>query len=183
MAIPGRCGLAIAALLLANPGHSGSPQAATKSERALGPTTHVVLTAQRLAVLRQVNQHVNRTITEVSDWEQYGQEDVWTLPASGKGDCEDFALLKRKLLTERGWPNATLLVTAVQTAAGEPHAVLVARTNKGDYALDNKTSEIRPLVATGYRILSQQSQQSPSKWISGSTGETTDGPVADFPVR
>ncbi|PVE23428.1 transglutaminase [Microvirga sp. KLBC 81] len=176
------CGLAIAALLLATLEHSCSAQAMAKSEK-VSRSSHVVLTAQRLAVLRQVNQHVNSTITEVSDLEQYGREDVWTLPASGKGDCEDFALLKRKLLAESGWPTSTLLVTAVQTAAGEPHAVLIARTDKGDYALDNKTSAIRPLAATGYVILSQQSQKSPGKWISAGTGEKTDGPVADFPVR
>lgn len=182
MVFAGRRGLAIAALLLATLEPSCSAQAKAKSEKVSRPS-HVVLTAQRQAVLRQVNQHVNSVITEVSDLEQYGREDVWTLPASGKGDCEDFALLKRKLLAERGWPASTLLVTAVQTAAGEPHAVLIARTDRGDFALDNKTSEIRPLSATGYTILSQQSQKSPGKWISAGTGETTDGPVADLPAR
>ena len=182
MVLPERWRLAIAALLFATLGHSASSDAAAKSETALRPA-RVVLTAQRLAVLRQVTQHVNSTITEVSDLEQYGREDVWTLPTSGKGDCEDFALLKRKLLADSGWPTSTLLVTAVQTAAGEPHAVLIARTDKGDYALDNKTSEIRPFAATGYTILSQQSQKSPGKWISAGTGEKTDGPVADLPVR
>jgi len=182
MTFAGRRGLAIAALLLASSWHSGSTHAAARSEQAPKPT-RVALTAQRLAVLRQVNQHVNSTITEVSDLEQYGQNDVWTLPTSGKGDCEDFALLKRKILADSGWPSSTLLVTAVQTAAGEPHAVLIARTDRGDYALDNKTSEIRPFAATGYTILSQQSQKSPGKWISAGTGETTEEPVADFPVR
>jgi predicted transglutaminase-like cysteine proteinase len=136
-----------------------------------------------MSVLRQVNSHVNSTVSEVSDLEQYGREDVWTLPTSGKGDCEDFALLKRKLLVDSGWPASTLLVTAVQTAEGEPHAVLMARTDQGDYALDNKTSEIRPFTATGYTMLSQQSQAGAGKWIAAGTGANADGPVADFPVR
>ena len=61
----------------------------------------LALTAVRMAELQQVNSYVNSTVTEVSDMEQYGREDVWTLPNSGKGDCEDFALLKRKLLIQR----------------------------------------------------------------------------------
>jgi predicted transglutaminase-like cysteine proteinase len=108
---------------------------------------------------------------------------VWALPVSGRGDCEDFALLKRKLLVEGGWPPSTLLVTAVQTAQGEPHAVLVVRTNRGDYALDNKTDAIRPMAATGYAVLSQQSQKAPGQWISAGTGERTSEPVADLPAR
>jgi predicted transglutaminase-like cysteine proteinase len=141
------------------------------------------LTAQRLSELQKINHHVNRTITEGSDLEQYGREDVWTLPTSGKGDCEDFALLKRKLLADRGWPASALLVTAVQTAEGEPHAVLVARTNQGDYALDNKRNDIRPVEATGYVILSQQSQTSPGTWIAGGTGAKAEQPAVDLPVR
>lgn len=70
----------------------------------------VALTPERMAELQQVNDHVNSTIVEVSDMEQYGREDVWTLPTSGKGDCEDFALLKRKLLVQRGWPASALSV-------------------------------------------------------------------------
>ena len=182
MAFPRRRGWVMAVSLLVSLGHSTMTLAATRPEKA-SPAPRIVLTPQRLAVLQQVNQHVNSTIAEVSDLEQYGREDVWTLPLSGRGDCEDFALLKRKLLAESGWPRSTLLVTAVQTGAGEPHAVLIVRTDKGDYALDSRTSAIRPLSATGYRILSQQSQNSPGKWISAGTGETTDVPVADFPVR
>jgi predicted transglutaminase-like cysteine proteinase len=169
-------------MLLMQSGLSTTTDATAKSE-ATPRSTRITLTAQRLSELQQVNYHVNSTITEVSDLEQYGREDLWTLPTSGKGDCEDFALLKRKLLADRGWPATALLVTAVQTAEGEPHAVLVARTDHGDYALDNKRSDIRPVEATGYVILSQQSQTSPGKWISAGTGAKTEQPTVDLPVR
>ncbi|WP_445502878.1 transglutaminase-like cysteine peptidase [Microvirga sp. G4-2] len=66
------------------------------------PARQVVLAPERLAELQQVNRHVNATIVETTDLEQYGREDAWTLPASGRGDCEDFVLLKRKMLIERG---------------------------------------------------------------------------------
>src|SRR4051812_24245887 len=78
--------------------------------------TPVLLTAERRAQLQQINGHVNSTIREVSDLEQYGREDVWALPTSGKGDCEDFALLKRKMLMERGWPASALSIAVGTTA-------------------------------------------------------------------
>jgi hypothetical protein len=56
----------------------------------------------------------------MSDREQFGKEDVWSLPATGRGDCEDFALMKRKLLIERGWPSSALLLTAALTPQGDP---------------------------------------------------------------
>ncbi|EIM26873.1 transglutaminase-like cysteine peptidase [Microvirga lotononidis] len=96
------------------------------------PVARVALTSERMSELRQINSHVNSTIVEVSDMEQYGREDVWTLPTSGKRDCEDFALLKRKLLVQRGWPAAALSIAVGTTSSGEPHAVLVVTTGNGE---------------------------------------------------
>src|SRR5687767_5686993 len=63
------------------------------------PAAGVTLTPERMAELRQINSHVNNTIVEVSDMDQYGREDVWTLPASGRGDCEDLEVD----LSQLGW--------------------------------------------------------------------------------
>lgn len=42
------------------------------------------------------------------------KKDVWrTPPIHGKGDCEDFALLKRKLLIDRGWPEEDIFLIIV----------------------------------------------------------------------
>lgn len=142
----------------------------------------VPLTAQRMAQLQQINTSVNATITEVSDLEQYGREDVWTLPVSGRGDCEDFALLKQKLLRDQGWPASALRVAVVQTREGEPHAVLTADTDQGLLVLDNKTGTIRPAAATGYVFHSRQSNKSLGKWVNMNTGEETDTPTVDLPV-
>lgn len=142
------------------------------------PAARVALTTARMAELQQVNSHVNSTIVEVSDMEQYGREDVWTLPASGKGDCEDFALLKRKLLIERGWPASSLSIAVGATSQGEAHAVLIVATANGEYVLDNLTSSILPPPQTGHVFYSRQSGRG---WISA-TGETTSEPTVDFPV-
>jgi predicted transglutaminase-like cysteine proteinase len=142
------------------------------------PATMVPLTSQRMAELQQVNRHVNSTIVEVSDMEQYGREDVWSLPTSGKGDCEDFALLKRKLLIERGWPASALSISVGTTSRGEAHAVLIAITASGEYVLDNLTSSILPPSRTGHAFHSRQSGRG---WISAS-GERTSEPTVDLPI-
>ncbi|MXQ13497.1 transglutaminase-like cysteine peptidase [Microvirga makkahensis] len=138
----------------------------------------MALTPSRMAQLQQVNNHVNRTITDVSDLEQYGREDVWTLPVSGKGDCEDFALLKRKLLIQRGWPASALSIAVGATSWGEAHAVLMVATANGEYVLDNLTASILPSAQTGHVFYSRQSSRG---WVSAS-GETTSEPTADFAV-
>lgn len=142
------------------------------------PGRSFALTAERMSQLQQVNSHVNSTILNVSDLEQYGREDVWTLPTSGKGDCEDFALLKRKMLIERGWPSSALSIAVGATAQGEAHAVLLVSTAQGQYVLDNLTSSILSPERTGHVFYARQSGRS---WITAS-GEKTSVPVADLPV-
>ena len=142
----------------------------------------VPLTPERMAELQQVNTHVNATIVEVSDMEQYGREDVWTLPTSGRGDCEDFALLKRKLLIQRGWPASALSISLGMTAQGEAHAVLTVATSQGDYVLDNLRSAVLPAGSTGITFHARQSGAKPGRWVSSTTGEQSDAPYADFPI-
>ncbi|MBD2746329.1 transglutaminase-like cysteine peptidase [Microvirga sp. BT688] len=142
------------------------------------PGSSFILTADRMSQMQQINSHVNSTIREVSDLEQYGREDVWALPTSGKGDCEDFAMLKRKMLIERGWPSSALSITVGATAQGEAHAVLLVSTAQGQYILDNLTSSILSPERTGHVFHSRQSGRA---WISAS-GQRTSEPVADLPV-
>jgi predicted transglutaminase-like cysteine proteinase len=142
------------------------------------PARQVPLTPERMAQLQQVNSYVNSTVTEVSDMEQYGREDVWMLPTSGKGDCEDFALLKRKMLIERGWPASALAISVGATSRGEAHAVLTVATAHGEYVLDNLTSSILPPEQTGHVFHARQTGRG---WVS-SSGEQTSEPMADLPV-
>jgi predicted transglutaminase-like cysteine proteinase len=143
----------------------------------------VAATAQRMNELQQINLTVNRSVEGMSDHEQWGKEDVWSLPATGRGDCEDYALMKRKLLIERGWPSSALLLTAALTPQGEWHLVLVAVTDKGDYVLDSLADGLRTASQTSYTYLSRQSPANPRAWVSLITGDQTTEPVADFPVR
>ncbi len=119
----------------------------------------------RLSELDQINRLVNQRIAPATDLELYGIVEHWTLP-SDKGDCEDYALLKRQMLIKRGWPTSALLMTVVRDEQGDGHAVLTARTLQGDYILDNKRTDIRPWHQTGYRYVMRQSFVDPRLWMA-----------------
>ncbi len=50
------------------------------------------------------------SIREPSDRANVGKDDDWRVPTA-YGDCEDFAILKKRELLKRGWPAAALLLT------------------------------------------------------------------------
>ncbi len=115
--------------------------------------------------LNEVNSLVNNTVEPISDAELYGLVEFWTYPA-GQGDCEDYVLLKRRLLIERGWPEASLLITVVRDENDEGHAVLSVRTLQGDFILDNKTDAILPYDRTTYKFVKRQSHFDTTEWLS-----------------
>lgn len=120
----------------------------------------------QLQLLEDINLGVNQAIAPVTDAELYGISDYWTLPRNAKGDCEDYALLKRRLLIEAGWPASALLITVVRDEKFEGHAILTARTGKGDLMLDNKTDEIKLWHNTTYRFVMRQSYVDPRAWVA-----------------
>ncbi len=141
------------------------------------------LTPERWRELVAINNHVNAAIEPVTDMELYGVAEHWTYPVD-KGDCEDYVLLKRKLLIERGWSAASLLITVVRDERGDGHAVLTAVTSEGDLVLDNQHAEIRAWSDTPYQYLKRQSKTDPSRWVSlmddAPQGQV---PVAGMPAR
>ncbi len=134
--------------------------------RYAGPFADLVqLTPDKVAELEQVNGHVNETISPVTDLALYGKVEVWAYPKD-KGDCEDYVLLKRRILIERGWPESTLLITVVRDENNEGHAVLTVRTDAGDLILDNKRPAIVHWNETPYTFIKRQSERNPLVWIS-----------------
>jgi predicted transglutaminase-like cysteine proteinase len=121
--------------------------------------------AARMEELDRINRSVNAMITPDTDQEIYGVSEFWTYPVD-RGDCEDYALLKQKLLVERGWPKSSLLLTVVRDEKGEGHAVLTARTSEGDFVLDNKVDDIKMWSDTGYYYVMRQSYLDPQVWVS-----------------
>jgi predicted transglutaminase-like cysteine proteinase len=122
-------------------------------------------TPERLSELDEINRSINRAIVPATDIELYGISELWTLPV-GKGDCEDYALLKRQVLLRRGWPTSALLMTVVRDEQGEGHAVLTVRTAQGDFILDNKADAVRLWHRTPYEFVMRQSYLSPRVWMA-----------------
>lgn len=129
-------------------------------------------TPERLAELDAVNRSVNRSIKPLTDMEIYGVTEYWTLPTTA-GDCEDYALLKRKILVERGWSTSALLMTVVRDERGEGHAVLTARTAQGDYVLDNKNDDVKLWNKTPYQFVMRQSYLNPKVWVALEPGDAS----------
>lgn len=115
--------------------------------------------------LQDVNNSVNVMIEPVTDEDLWGKIEVWSYPTN-RGDCEDFVLLKRKLLMEQGVPASNLLITVVRQRNGEGHAVLAVRTDRGDFILDNLEPRIKSWEKTDYRFLKRQSERNTSSWVS-----------------
>ena len=135
----------------------------------------VVLSTQAWKDLQRVNLWVNSHIKPMTDMEHWGVVERWNYPDDGYGDCEDYVLLKRKMLTQAGWPRQALLITVVRDKNGDGHAVLTVKTDKGEYVLDNQIDEIRLWSDTGYRFVKRQSQTDPNVWVS--LGEPRPAPL------
>jgi len=126
----------------------------------------VVLTREAWADMVKVNAWVNENIKPMTDLEHWGVVERWNYPDDGYGDCEDYVLLKRRMLIKAGWPRSALLITVVRDKKGDGHAVLTVKTNHGEYVLDNQEAEILPWNKTGYRFVKRQSQSDPNVWVT-----------------
>jgi predicted transglutaminase-like cysteine proteinase len=133
-----------------------------------GPTAarDVVLTPKAWKDLVRVNKWANDAIQPITDLDHWGVAEKWSYPDDGKGDCEDYVLLKRRTLMQAGWPREALLITVVRDRKGEGHAVLTVKTDKGDFILDNQAEDILMWSETGYRFVKRQSQSDPNVWVS-----------------
>ncbi|KQP06106.1 MAG: transglutaminase-like cysteine peptidase [Methylobacterium sp.] len=134
----------------------------------------ITLTPAIRATLDSVNRRVNERIRPITDMAHWGVVDRWDFPDDGAGDCEDFQLLKRRMLVERGLPRRALRMTVVIDDIGEGHAVLMVRTDRGDLILDNKTNAILSGPRTGYTFIKREGQDGLA-WVTLNGGAS---PVA-----
>jgi len=140
---------------------------------ALAPLD-INLTPKTMKEIGRVSQWVNAHIKPVSDMEHWGVIDRWDYPSDGKGDCEDYALFKRKILIEEGFPRQALLMTVVKDEHNEGHSVLTVKTSAGEFVLDNMNDEVKPWARTGYRFVKRQSQTDQNVWVQ--IGDPTTAP-------
>ncbi|MBD9385576.1 transglutaminase-like cysteine peptidase [Agrobacterium sp. AGB01] len=116
-------------------------------------------------LVREINASVNNSIIAMTDQEIYGRDEVWEYPTTA-GDCEDYVLLKRKMMIENGFSVSDLLITVVRKPDGEGHAVLTLRTTEGDFILDNLSDEVKLWTDTQYTYLKRQASFNSGRWVS-----------------
>jgi predicted transglutaminase-like cysteine proteinase len=125
----------------------------------------VVMTPKAWKDLSRINKWVNESVWPITDMDHWGVVERWNYPDDGYGDCEDYVLLKRKMLLAAAWPRQALLITVVRDRNGDGHAVLTVKTDKGEFILDNQNPEILLWSETGYHFVKRQSQNDPNTWI------------------
>jgi predicted transglutaminase-like cysteine proteinase len=118
-----------------------------------------------------INTAVNKQVTYKSDPDHYGVIEYFNYPADGYGDCEDYALEKRRRLVELGFPRRAMLLAIVDRPAAHwnnvLHLVLIVRTDHGDLVLDSMNPRISRLKLTGYKLVWVQSQTDPNVFDKG----------------
>ena len=125
----------------------------------------IQLTQAVWGTLLSVNADVNTAIQARTDQEHWGVEDRWDYPEDGYGDCEDYQILKRKLLAKAGLPQRAMRMTVVVDEIGAGHAVLMVRTDRGEFVLDNKTVAVLPWSQTPYTYVKREGDAD-ENWVS-----------------
>lgn len=113
-----------------------------------GGSQQVSLTEAILAKISGVNAQINGAIQPRNDV----GADVWSI-GTPSGDCEDYALSKRRALIKGGLPPSALRIAYVKTRGNEDHAILIVKTDDGDLVLDNLAGQVLRLGETSYRII------------------------------
>lgn len=113
-------------------------------------------------LLDRVNRTVNKKIVYMKDTEQYKVEEKWAMPGRF-GDCEDYALLKRRMLLDAGVSIDKLKLTMAITEMGEYHIVLGVDDGDTTWILDNRYPTVRRWCDLPYVWVSRQKGD---KWVS-----------------
>lgn len=149
-----------------SPPPSGAAELCRQYSWACSSKRSVSLSSQQeMQIIKQINRRVNASTRSVTDQSQYKTRERWALPTSRGGDCEDFALLKKRDLINAGVDPNKLLIATVLDTSRTPHAVLVYRSASGDLVLDNLTNRIKTWSATRYLFLRMQDPKKPGRWV------------------
>ena len=122
------------------------------------------------ALLNLVNTQVNQEIYFTLDINQYGYEEFWNYPTNGNGDCEDYALEKRRRLVQHNIPRGALrMITGFHSTKLYAHALLSIETDQGTLILDNETNDIlwwdeKPYIYEKREISNQQWEYFEQNW-------------------
>lgn len=125
----------------------------------------IKLTVQSYQEIAEINHAVNTEIAYTSDSTNYGELEHWAYPTNGRGDCEDYVLEKRKRLIAAGYPPQALVAAWVKWM-WQDHAVLLVRTDHGDFVLDDANPDIVAWTWKTYVFKAKQAWFDPKLWIN-----------------
>ena len=134
--------------------------------------------------IAKINKQVNAAVSPQEDLDHWGVVDRWDYPDDGYGDCEDYQILKRRLLVEAGLPRRALRMVVVLDELGQGHAVLAARTDQGDFILNNKKDQVLLWHRTGYVYIKSEGDTSHA-WVrlgNQSRRDISSQPVIKLPT-
>ncbi len=126
------------------------------------------------AKLILVNRWGNTAFHYVEDRQVYHTADYWASPAQslkGRGDCEDYVLLKYESLRALGFSESAMRIVVVNDLLrGIGHAVLSVKTSDGIFILDNQDDRvIRHDSITRYAPV--YSVNTKGRWINIATNQ------------
>ena len=156
------------------------------------PWEKIALDSKAWKTIVSINKEVNDGIMPMTDEEQWGKIEQWdiaTINPKAKippmGDCEDYALTKRKMLIDKGIPSSALFITVVKDKDHLGHALLAVRTDKGVYILDNINEKVVPLAQSmkdmKYTLIKTQSPVQQNVWVAAEVGHEELPFVVDAP--
>jgi predicted transglutaminase-like cysteine proteinase len=122
----------------------------------------VQATPELIERLHTVTARVNRAIRPIADSATPGLRE-WRVNTSA-GNCKDYALAKRQQLLADGFPSSATLIAIARLPDGEQHAILIVRTDHGDYVLDNLNDAVLPWGRVSYRWEKIQSPYETWTW-------------------
>lgn len=123
------------------------------------------LTLTDWVVIHTVLNTLHRNFKPIEDIKKHKKTDVWT--HNDEGDCEDFALQFKKILTQQyGWEEHELLMGVVWDEKKRGHAVMVMRTDRGYWAADLRRYHLRRMEETNYTSNMIQTPLNRFEWAS-----------------
>ncbi|PZU85209.1 MAG: hypothetical protein DI528_12795 [Shinella sp.] len=112
--------------------------------------------------IASINKSVNHGIAPRND--RRGR-DVWTL-SPRYGDCDDYAVTKRRKLIEAGLPARSVRLAIGRTPEGQGHAVVIVRTSTADLVLDNRSDAVKRVNEVDLVWIKIESADNPKWWYA-----------------
>ncbi|MCM2399719.1 transglutaminase-like cysteine peptidase [Rhizobium sp. S153] len=123
---------------------------------------NVRLSADVAVDIASINKSVNHGIAPRND--RRGR-DIWTL-SPRYGDCDDYAVTKRRKLVEAGLPARSVRLAIGRTPDGQGHAVVIVRTRNADLVLDSRSDAIKRVNEVDLVWIKMESADNPKWWYA-----------------